>query len=54
MPLLFRALSAASVALRDGSSDNPVPVIQKMSAARIASRSNSNSWITRSGAFGKR
>ena len=54
MPLRPRASSAASVASRLGSSDSPVTVTQKISAARIASRSSSSERITRSGAFGRR
>ena len=54
MPRFPRASRAAIVALRDGSSDSPVTVTQNMSASRIASRSSSAVWISRSGALGNR
>ncbi|CAM5573244.1 hypothetical protein SVIOM74S_01438 [Streptomyces violarus] len=54
MPALSRALRAASVAERLGSSLRPVPVIQKILAPRIAKKSSSSVWISRSGALGRR
>jgi hypothetical protein len=54
MPDRPRASSAASVADRLGSCDSPVTVTQKTRAARIASRSSSPVWISRSGALGSR
>ncbi len=54
VPDLARVFSAASVAERLGSSLRPVPVIQKMRAARIAKKSSSSVRISRSGALGRR
>ncbi len=53
-PSSLRARSAASVAALLGSALSPVPVIQKIRAARTASRSSSDGWISRSGALGCR
>ena len=49
-----RAISAASIADRCGSSDRPVPVTQKIRASRIAAVSSSSGAISMSGAFGYR
>ena len=54
MPDFARASSAASVAERLGSCESPVTVTQYTRAARMASRSSSLVWISRSGAFGSR
>lgn len=54
VPALSRALRAASVAERLGSSLRPVPVIQKIFASRTAKKSSSSVRISRSGALGFR
>ena len=49
-----RAASAVSVAVRLGSADRPVPVVQNTRAERMASRSSSSAVIVMSGAVGSR
>jgi hypothetical protein len=49
-----RLSSAASVAVRLGSPESPVPVIQNRGTAEIASKSRSSTVRFISGAFGSR
>ena len=52
VPAESRCESASIVAVRLGSSERPVPVAQKIAAARIASRSRSSTVSIMSGALG--